>query len=182
MLILVMSELLEPKPVRLLIGLIYSEDAPIDDCIKKLEEKFEEIDFISEQYNFDFTFYYEEEMGKGLSRRFLSFKGLIKRDELVEIKIFTNNLEKIYSVQNRRNINIDPGYIAQEHLILATGKGYYHRPYLGKGVYADLTLVYRNKEYQSLDWTYPDYRSEEIKRLMKTLREKYIFYLGKELK
>jgi hypothetical protein len=53
---------------------------------------------------------------------------------------------------------------------------------LGKGVYADLTLVYRNKEYQSLDWTYPDYRSEEIKRLMKTLREKYIFYLGKELK
>ena len=72
MLMLVMSELLEPKPVRLLIGLIYSEDAPIDDCIKRLEEKFEETDFISEEYNFDFTSYYEEEMGKGLSRRLTS--------------------------------------------------------------------------------------------------------------
>lgn len=177
-----MSDLLEPKPVRLLIGLIYSEDAPIDECIKKLEERFGETDFISDQYTFDFTSYYEEEMGKSLSRKFLSFKKLIKRDELIDIKIFTNNLEKKYSAQNRRKINIDPGYIAQEHLILATGKGYYHRPYLGKGVYADLTLVYRNKEYQSLDWTYPDYSSEDIRRLLKILREKYILDLAKEQK
>ncbi len=177
-----MSDLLEPKPVRLLIGLIYSEDAPVDECINKLEEAFGEIDFMSEKFPFDFTSYYEEEMGKGLSRKILSFRKLIRRDDLVDIKTSTNKLEKIFSVEGKRRINIDPGYIAPEHLILATGKGYYHRPYLGKGVYADLTLVYRNKEYQSLDWTYPDYSSEEIKKLLKVLREKYILDLAKEQK
>jgi hypothetical protein len=121
-------------------------------------------------------------MGKRLSRRILSFRKLIRRDDLVDIKISTNELEKIFSVEGKRRINIDPGYIAPEHLILATGKGYYHRPYLGKGVYADLTLVHKNKEFQPLEWTYPDYRSQDLRRLLKELREKYMLDLGKELK
>ncbi len=175
-----MSELYEPRPVKLFIGLIYSEDAPVGECIKRLEEAFGQIDFTSEQYSFDFTSYYENEMGDRLSRRFISFQELIKRDDLVEIKIITTNLEKNFSLENRRKINIDPGYIAREHLILATGKAYYHRPYLGKGVYADLTLVYRDKQYESLEWTYPDYRSEEIRRLFKMIRDKYIIDLSKE--
>jgi hypothetical protein len=175
-----MSELHEPRPVRLLIGLIYREDAPIDECIKRLEEAFGHTDFISERYAFEFTSYYEKEMGKRLFRRFLSFEKLIKRDDLINIKLITNNLEKDYSLEGKRRINIDPGYIALEHLILATGKAYYHRPYMGKGVYADLTLVYRNKKFQSFDWTYPDYKSEEIKRLLIELREKYILDLAKE--
>jgi Domain of unknown function (DUF4416) len=173
-----MSELLMPKPVKLFVGLINSEDAPVDECIKRLEAAFGEIDSISEEFPFNFTSYYEEEMGKELRRKILSFRKLIKRDELVDIKIFTNQIEKNFSTEGKRRINIDPGYIAPEHLILSTGKGYYHRPYLGRGVYADLTLIYKNKEFHTLEWTYPDYRTEEMRQLLKSIREKYMIDLG----
>ncbi len=175
-----MSELSEPRPVKLFIGLIYSKTAPVNECVKKLEDSYGEIDFMSEEFSFDFTSYYEEEMGKELSRKILSFRKLIKRDEIVNIKIFTNQLEKIFSIENKRRINIDPGYIAPEHLILATGKGYYHRPHLGKGVYADLTLIYRNKEFHMLEWTYPDYKTDQMRELLNSIREKYMLHLRKE--
>ncbi len=175
-----MSELIEPRPVKLFIGLIYSQDAPVDECIKGLEAAFGEIDYMSEEFPFNFTSYYEKEMGKELQRRILSFRKLIKRNELVDIKISTNQIEKTFSIEGKRRINIDPGYIAPEHLILSTGKGYYHRPYLGRGVYADLTLVYKNKEFHTLEWTYPDYRTEEMKQLLKRIREKYMTDLGRE--
>jgi len=106
---------------------------------------------------------------------------LIKREELVGIKIFTNELEKVFSVEGKRRVNIDPGYVAHEHLILATGKAYYHRPYLGGGVYADLTLVYREGEFKPMEWTYPDYRTEEMRSIFKKIRAKYMVDLGREL-
>ncbi|MGH7890333.1 MAG: DUF4416 family protein [Thermodesulfobacteriota bacterium] len=172
----------EPPPVKFFIGLIYSQDAPVEDCIMRLKQRFGDIDFRTEELSFDFTAYYEEEMGKGLWREIISFKKLIKREGLVEIKIFTNELEKDFSAEGKRKINIDPGYIAAEHLILATGKGYYHRPYLGKGVYADLTLVYKHKEFHALEWTYPDYGGDYLKKLFKKLREDYMLELEKETK
>ena len=175
-----MSELKEPCPVRLIIGLIYCESALIDSCIKKLTSKFGQINYISQKLPFDYTKYYETEMGKTLTRKILSFSRLIKRDSLVDIKLFTNNLENEFMIYEKRTINIDPGYIAKEHLILSTGKGYYHRPYLGKGVYADLTLVYKNKQFHGLEWTYPDYNSESMKILFKQLRQGYIKQLVKE--
>ena len=96
------------------------------------------------------------------------------------VKTFTNKLEEFFSYEGNRTINIDPGYIAQEHLILATGKGYSHRPYLGSGVYADLTLKYVKDEYRTLEWTYPDYGKEEMRVLFKDLRNQYVNQLKKE--
>lgn len=177
-----MSELTEPRRVKLFIGLIYSQDAPIQECIRKLEEEFGKIDFISEKFPFNLTSYYEKEMGGELWREIICFKNLIRRDELVDIKVFTNKLERDFSQEGKRKVNIDPGYISGEHLILATGKGYYHRPYLGKGVYADLTLVYKNKEFHPLEWTYPDYRSQELRNLFRELRGKYMIELGEEVR
>ncbi|GBD37880.1 hypothetical protein HRbin37_00119 [bacterium HR37] len=176
-----MSKLIEPRPVKLFIGIIYSKDAPIKDCINILKEKFGEIDFISEVMPFNFTSYYEKEMGKDLLRQIISFKRLIKREELIEIKITTTEIEEKFSIEGKRMFNLDPGYIAPEHLILATGKGYYHRPYLGKGVYADLTLIYRQRDFQPLEWTYPDYRGEELRGVFREIRKKYMSDLREEL-
>jgi len=173
-----MSKLQEPVLVKLFIGLIYSRDAPVDECTEELEAKLGEIDFESSEMQFDFTTYYAQEMGRGLSRKIITFRRLIRREELVDIKIFTNEAERKFATGGNRKINIDPGYIAPEHLILATGKGYYHRPYLGKGVYADLTLVYKHKEFRTLEWTYPDYGREDLRELFKMLREKYTLQLG----
>jgi len=176
-----MSQLVEPSVVRLFMGLIYKPDSSITNLLKMLEEKLGAINFVSEESPFNHSSYYENEMGEGLLRNLITFEKLIRRTEIVEIKTFTNKLEKVFSYRGNRTINIDPGYIAQENLILATGKGYSHRPYLGNGVYADLTLVYINDEYRTLEWTYPDYGSEEMRVLFKDLRNQYASQLKKEL-
>ena len=175
-----MSELREASPVKLITGLILSKNSPYEQCILKLEERFGVADFISEKFPFQYTNYYEKEMGNDLSRIIISYEQLIKRDQLAKIKIIVDELEHEFLFKGKRKINMDPGYIAPEHLILATGKGYYHRPYLGKGVYADLTLVYRNKEFKSLEWTYPDYRTDKMRELFKRLREIYMLQLAEE--
>jgi len=175
-----MSRLQEPSAVRLFMGLIYKPDSSIADLIEMLEEKLGAINFVSEGSPFNHSSYYEKEMGEGLIRKILTFEKLIRRTEIIQIKTFTNNMEKVFSYEGNRTINIDPGYIAQEHLILATGKGYSHRPYLGSGVYAELTLIYVNDEYRTLGWTYPDYGSEEMRVLFKDLRNQYVSQLKKE--
>lgn len=168
-----MSILREPPPVKLIAGIIHKPGADIEECLRKMKERLGDIDFMSEEMPFSYTSYYEREMGTGLKRRIISFKKLIKREEIVEVKIFTNILEEVFSYQGKRTLNIDPGYLAHEHLILATGKGYSHRPYLGKGVYADLNLIFVHDEYKPLEWTYPDYKSQKMRSLFMKLRDEY---------
>lgn len=168
-----MSRLTEPAPVKLFTGVIYGPSSPIDECIRSLEEGIGEIGFISGDMPFEFTRYYEDEMGPGLKRVMIAYRKLIKREEIVGTKIFTNKLEKVFSYEDKRTINIDPGYIAQEHIILATGKGFSHRPYLGRGVYADLALLYVKDDFRKLEWTYPDYGSGEMMELFRKLRREY---------
>lgn len=177
-----MSRLKEPPPVKLFTSLVHGPDSPLDECIRSLEEGIGEIEFSSGILPFGNTGYYEEEMGTGLKRTILTYRKLIRRDEIVELKIFTNKLEKVFSFEDKRTINIDPGYIAQEHVILATGKGFSHRPYLGRGVYADLTLMYVKDEFRTLEWTYPDYGTIEMRELIRELRHKYAVQLKEETK
>ena len=120
------------------------------------------------------TDYYTPEMGKELFRRFCTFRPLIPREALVRIKRETNEIEEQWADHGKRRINIDPGYICAEHLILATTKGYTHRPYLGEGIHADLTLIYRDGEFQPLGWTYPDYASSQIREIMQGIRKRYL--------
>jgi len=175
-----MSRLKEPKPVYLFTAIIYKPDSELSACIKTLNEELGETDFESSELSFEGTAYYESEMGKLLKRKFITFNKLIARDKLKDIKVFTNSLEEKFLETGNRTINIDPGYIALEHVILATGKGFAHRPYLGKGVYADLTLIYRGNEYTALEWTYPDYGGAKRRSLFQTLRRKYVGKLGSD--
>jgi hypothetical protein len=113
-------------------------------------------------------------MGGPLSRCLLSFEHLISPDELSAIKVETNSLEKKFAQKGKRGINIDPGYLTPERLVLATGKNYTHRIYLRDGVYADLTLIYQSGEFQPLPWTYLDYASEPLKGLLELIRKNYL--------
>jgi len=160
-------------------SLIVSEHDIFLKGLQDLCSIFGETDTISERFPFDFTEYYTREMGKPLFRHFITFERLIPIPTLPDIKRATNHLEEKYAALNgNRRINIDPGYICLEHVILATTKGYTHRPYLRDGIYADLTLIYRNKSFQSLEWTYPDYRQEVVITLFNQLRKKYLEDLG----
>jgi hypothetical protein len=94
--------------------------------------------------------------------------------ELVPLKIWTNELENEFRISNsKRQVNIDPGYVSAERLVLATGKNNVHRIYLGQGVWADLTLIFEKGKFKTLPWTYPDYASAEIRSIMADLRKRY---------
>lgn len=176
-----MSTLKVPPKVRLFMGIIYDENSEIISCLNSLEQKYGQIGFKSKIFPFDSTSYYSSEMGQNLSRKFIAFEELIKREQIVEVKHYSNDLEDAFSLDKKRTINIDPGYIAAEHVVLSTGKAYSHRPYLGEGVYADLTLVYKNNSFIFLDWTYPDYKDKNIQDIFIELRSNYLEDLKKEI-
>ena len=164
----------EPKAAKLFMSLIASEESILQQGVEDFRLSFGEIDLISARFPFRFTDYYAKEMGDHLFRHFITFAKLISIPVLPEIKRTTNRLEEKYATSTgNRRLNIDPGYLCLEHVILATTKGYTHRPYLREGIYADLTLIYRNRSFQPLEWTYPDYRQAEIIGLFNQCRKRY---------
>ncbi|MFC1828904.1 DUF4416 family protein [Thermodesulfobacteriota bacterium] len=163
-----------PKPAKLVIGLFLKEKSLAVSAAEALSEQFGPVDMVSSWLSFDFTDYYESEMGKPLFRRLFSFKRLIAQDELAEIKLATNNLEHNLSKNGKRRVNIDPGYLLLERFVLATGKNYTHRIYIGRRIYADLTLIYTGGEFQKLPWTYPDYSDEKMLTYLERVRKKYV--------
>lgn len=172
-----MSNPRSPAPVKLIASLFSADELLISEAIEKMSDIWGRTDFISETMKFDHTDYYRKEFGAGLKRRFAAFETLIDPVLLPEIKISTNRLEAELGTENRRYVNIDPGYITAERLVLATGKNYSHRIYLDYGIYADLTLIYQKGGFKSLPWTFPDYASDEIKELLGRIRDKYLFQL-----
>ncbi len=169
-----MSQIQAPKLAKLVIGLFMKEKSLIVPVSKELTERFGPVDLVSNWLHFNFTSYYKSEMGEPLFRRMLVFKTLIEQDDLAEIKIFTNDIELEYSKNSKRMVNIDPGYILLERFVLATGKNYSHRIYVGKHIYADLTLIYTKGRFQKLPWTYPDYAEQKMLIFLKQVRDKYV--------
>lgn len=169
-----MSRPRQAEAVKLMVSLISAKVGIFNDVIRILEARFGKPDFISAGMPFNYTNYYEKEMGKLLIRRMISFERLIPPETLPDIKLLTNQVENQFSSEGQRKINIDPGYVSAAHLIMATGKGYAHRPYLRDGIYADLTLVFTDGEFRPLSWTYPDYAGLEVRTLLHKIRDKYL--------
>lgn len=173
-----MGEIKQPKPVNLFAGIIYKNEETLIEALKTLEEKIGLIEDRTHKMAFDHTRYYEKEMGSMLNRIFILFSHLIQRESLVGIKLLTNEIEKDFSDTGKRLINIDPGYISLENVVLATTKNYTHRIYLASGIYGDLTLVYKKGTYTPLEWTYPDYASKNIIEIFNNWRNLYKRKLG----
>jgi hypothetical protein len=163
----------EADDVKLIASLFSPEERILEEVILEVQAMFGSTDWVSPPLFFDRTKYYEKEMGWPLHRQFLSFKRLIRPETIVEIKLQTNEIEKRYLQEGKRRVNIDPGYIALERLVLATGKNYTHRIYLSKGIYADLTLVFHQGSFQTLAWTYRDYADPMVIGYFNDRREHY---------
>jgi len=162
------------RGAKLICGLIANSKEMLEKGITGLKENFGDIDRRSKIIPFDFTDYYEKEMGKGLIREWVSFLKPIKEDNIKDIKLKTIELEKHFASKNgRRSVNIDPGYVSLSKLVLASTKNYAHRIYLGDGIFAEVTLIYKKGAFQPLEWTYPDYRQntrffEEVREELKS--------------
>jgi len=167
----------KPRPaeaVNLLMSHIYADGNLLKNILEALSERYGDIDFVSARMPFHYTDYYAEEMGSPLERRFIFFDTLIRPESLPDVKLCTNDMEDRTLEGGKRRVNIDPGYMSQAHLILATGKGYTHRPYMREGIYADLTLIYSGKSFQTLPWTYPDYGEKPVIEMFNRIRSKYL--------
>lgn len=164
------------NPVKLFIGVLVSDPKLLETVETRLSAAFGRIDQRSDVIPFDFTDYYQQEMGDVIDRRFFSFERLIEADQLPEIKRQTNELEDEMAPllkTVKRPVNLDPGYIEHAKVILASTKNFYHRIYLGRGIFGEVTMHFRNNTYQFFPWTYPDYQSKDYQEFFLKIRQIY---------
>ncbi len=168
-----MSTPKSPDPAKLVISVFMKDKRSFDRIFTDLEKIGGPVDMMSKWLDFNFTDYYYKEMGAPLFRRLVAFKPLIEQEDLASIKLKTNAIENAHLEQDQRRINIDPGYLLASRFILATGKDYSHRVYIGSQIYADLTLMWSKQGFKTLEWTYPDYASDAVFHFLGQVREKY---------
>ena len=165
-----------PKPVLLFMAVFSAFPAAFGWVRKRAEEKWGTVALESEPFAFEtFTDYYAKSMGETLPKRLWAFETLICPDALPEIKCVTNEWEAEFKsfadCPVERPLNIDPGYIDLGKLILASTKDHAHRIYLSKGIFAETTLMYTQRQWKPLPWTYPDYQSAGYQKFLTQCRE-----------
>lgn len=170
-----MSELVEPVKANLTISVMFRDEALLEETRAVLEKKYGEIDAVSKVYDFSsISPYYDPEMGSDIKKIVFSFKEPVPRDILRDVKLFCVELEKERSFDGNRLVNLDPGLVTLENFILATGKNYSHRIYLGSGVFAEVTLMFGKKNaVKELPWSYRDYLYEPACSFLLEVRELY---------
>lgn len=155
-------DLKDPGPAKLICGLLFNDSLKGKEAVSALEKTFGTVDFSSPLFPFDMTEYYNKETGNNIKRLFISFKNLVPQDTLAEIKIKCREIEFTFSKKRQRSVNIDPGILTAERIVLATSKNFTHRIYIGSGVHADLSLIYQGKSFRELPWTFADYKKKEV--------------------
>jgi hypothetical protein len=162
-----------PKKVKLIVGLISGDERYRDKARSSLSRIFGRIDYESGLLDFAATTYYNEELGEGLKRKFISFERLVRLDGIARTKLVTNALERRLSRSGKRLVNIDPGYVDLSKLVLLTTKDRSHRVYLAKGIYGEVALYFKGHTFNPWEWTYPDYKTKEHIDIFTTIRNLY---------
>jgi hypothetical protein len=176
-----MGQVAEHRPVLLIVAAFSRYDDALDWARSQCESQFGRVALVSERFAHHETRYYEASMGAGLLKTFLAFDQLIDPAELVGLKWQSNAWEDQYQAisghPEARPLNLDPGYLTEAKLVLASTKDRDHRLYLDRGIYAENTLYYSRGAWQSRPWTYPDYLRadyhEFFTRCRDFLRDKY---------
>lgn len=166
----------EPLPAMLFVGLLSPDRALIEATARNLTDAFGPREFSGDISPWNYSDYYLSEMGARLHRQFIFFSPLVDPVRLAAIKLATNDIERVFSETTegitRRRINLDPGYLTEAKVVLATTKDYAHRIYLGNGIFAEVALRYKEaaKSFVPLEHTYRDYQAAETIRLMNDAR------------
>lgn len=162
-----MKDLVKP-----IVGILTSRTEELDNIIDALRIHFGPADFISEWQPFDHTNYYEDEMGPNLKRCFISFENLAPPDEARDYKKYGTDVESRFKRGEKRTVNIDPGYIDTNKVVLISGKGGGHKISLAPGIYADMLLWY-NKGWEAFPWAFPDFRDKSLFSIFMKIRSVY---------
>jgi hypothetical protein len=178
----------QPEPCCCFVGMLAAEEALFEAAAVRLSAELGPVAAVSPVWPFTQTHYYDDELGSGILRCFYTFGRLVEEDDLRRMKLLSAEVETAFRRDPEdplsRRINLDPGILAHGRVVLASGKNFAHRIYLGEGVFAELTYVFQSKAWQPLPWTYPDYRTPEVRRFFEELRETYLrqrrLFLGAE--
>ena len=165
-----------PKPVLLFMAVFSSMESAFDWVRKRAEAQWGALALESEPFPFEsFTDYYAPTMGTTLPKRLWAFENPIQPDLLPKVKCLTNDWEaeftSITTSPVERPLNIDPGYVDLGKLILASTKDHAHRIYLSDGIFAETTLIYTQKQWKPLPWSYADYKSAGYQEFLTQCRE-----------
>ncbi len=159
-------------PGYLIVGLLYRDQEVLAQVLTELEQQYGPIAERSESGAFKATSYYNEELGGVPQRLFVRFTDLVDPSRIAAIKRESNAIEDRWRLGDAsRQINIDPGILSLNSVILATAKGRTHRVPLSGGIWADLTLHWCKGEFIPLEWTYADYRDSTTRALFTQWRE-----------
>ena len=158
-------------PGKALIGVLFQKEDIYQQFLRHLETIEVEIELESEFYKFDSTDYYQEEIGSGLYRIFLSLKGLYPVEQSVSLKNETNSWENEWKEAGKRTLNLDPGYLDLHKVVLLSGKEGPQKIYLGGGIWSDLNLIRKAGRFEALPWTFPDLRESRYHRFFERVRE-----------
>lgn len=179
-----MWELKEPKQVKLIVGILAADEDCLSVARETLVSEFGRADLVSDVWPFTQTDYYKDETGENILRQFVSKEKLIDPGRLAKIKHKTNKLERQLAAKLGlalpRPVNLDPGVVEASKLILATTKNYSHRIYIGEKMYAEVTLIFDKGAWQSLPYTYPDYKQECYHKFFNEVRRRLLEQLKSE--
>ena len=148
----------KPSLTKLFAAVMYDRSFDLQRILAVLVSEYGEIERFYGPVSFSWSDYYEEEMGRDLLKYYAVFKEPFDRSRLPAVKNHTNELERQFSQNGKRVVNIDPGYLAKDKLALASTKDFYHRLYLGDGIFGEVTLHFRKGCFRYFSWTYPDYQ------------------------
>jgi hypothetical protein len=186
-----MGQIFAPRPVLLLLAAFSRHRVALDWGRVRAEQTWGPVAVASEPFPFVDTEYYTATMGAGLLKQFWAFERLIDPADLAAIKLTTNAWEHEFAertfavagdadaetsltkVPVSRPLNLDPGYLTLAKLVLASTKDHAHRIYLQQGIFAEVTLFYKDRRWTPRDWTFPDYRRAEYHAFFERCRDYY---------
>ncbi len=173
-----MWTLKKPDPVKLIIGILASNEKMLTAAVEMIKAKFGKCDLESPTWPFTHTKYYEKETVTEILKKFITVEKLTAPDKIAEIKLKTNKMEvKLAKMANTglsRPVNLDPGYIEPSKLVLASTKNFAHRIYIGKKIWAEVTLVYNKGKWIPFEYTFPDHKEERYHDFFSQVREKVV--------
>ena len=163
------------RPVLLILSAFSRYPEAIEWGKQRAEQAWGKVALESELFDHRETSYYEATMGPDLKKAFFTFERLVDPAGLVEWKEASNSWEMEYQRLGKhteaRPLNLDPGYLTEAKLILASTKDRDHRIYLDRGIFAENTLYFTRGAWQVRPWTYPDYQRADYHAFFGRCRE-----------
>ena len=170
-----MGDIKPPAPVLMISAAFSRYDEALRWGAERAAAAWGPIALVSPTFDFIETEYYIPTMGPGIKKLFWAFEQLVNPGKLPQCKIESNAWEDEYAALGRhpesRPLNLDPGYLNESKLILASTKDHFHRMYLADGIYGEITLHYRNRQWQHHESTFPNYRRADYQAFFTQCRE-----------